>query len=56
MINSGVSLIIDCSPGKHEYKFFIDGAWYHDPTKVSISNYDIFKPQFRFYKILFFNS
>uniref|UniRef100_A0A5K3F1Z3 5'-AMP-activated protein kinase subunit beta-1 n=1 Tax=Mesocestoides corti TaxID=53468 RepID=A0A5K3F1Z3_MESCO len=31
---SGHVVIVDCPPGRHEYKFFIDGAWYHDPTKV----------------------
>lgn len=33
---SGVFAIVDCTPGTHEYKYFIDGAWYHDPTKVAI--------------------
>ncbi|KAA3675774.1 5'-AMP-activated protein kinase, regulatory beta subunit [Paragonimus westermani] len=32
--NSGVYVIIECTPGVHEYKYFIDGAWYHDPTKA----------------------
>ncbi|VDD81945.1 unnamed protein product [Mesocestoides corti] len=31
---SGHVVIVDCPPGRHEYKFFIDGAWYHDPTKT----------------------
>ncbi|CAH8507011.1 unnamed protein product [Dicrocoelium dendriticum] len=35
---SGVYVIIDCTPGKHEYKYFIDGAWYHDPTKPTVDN------------------
>ncbi|BHF80750.1 5'-AMP-activated protein kinase subunit beta-2 [Sparganum proliferum] len=36
--NSGACVIVDCPPGKHEYKFFIDGAWYHDPTKPTVDN------------------
>ncbi|GAA28398.2 5'-AMP-activated protein kinase subunit beta-2 [Clonorchis sinensis] len=36
--NSGVYVIIDCTPGTHEYKYFIDGAWYHDPTKPTVDN------------------
>ncbi|CAH8433702.1 unnamed protein product [Schistosoma bovis] len=36
--NSGVYVIIDCKPGIHQYKYFIDGAWYHDPTKPTVEN------------------
>ncbi|TPP56000.1 5'-AMP-activated protein kinase subunit beta-2 [Fasciola gigantica] len=36
--SSGVYVIIDCTPGTHEYKYFIDGAWYHDPTKPTVDN------------------
>ncbi|CAH8434100.1 unnamed protein product [Heterobilharzia americana] len=36
--NSGAYVIIDCQPGTHEYKYFIDGAWYHDPTKPTVDN------------------
>ncbi|KAF7257689.1 hypothetical protein EG68_04508 [Paragonimus skrjabini miyazakii] len=36
--NSGVYVIIECTPGIHEYKYFIDGAWYHDPTKPTVDN------------------
>ncbi|CAH8431679.1 unnamed protein product [Schistosoma turkestanicum] len=36
--NSGVYVIIDCKPGTHQYKYFIDGAWYHDPTKPTVDN------------------
>ncbi|CAH8434805.1 unnamed protein product [Schistosoma margrebowiei] len=36
--NSGVYVIIDCKPGIHQYKYFIDGAWYHDPTKPTVDN------------------
>ncbi|EUB61220.1 5'-AMP-activated protein kinase subunit beta-1 [Echinococcus granulosus] len=35
---SGHVVIVDCPPGRHEYKFFIDGAWYHDPTKPMVDN------------------
>jgi len=23
---------VDLNPGKHEYKFFVDGSWWNDPT------------------------
>ncbi|VDL95004.1 unnamed protein product [Schistocephalus solidus] len=36
--NSGAYVIVDIPPGKHEYKFFIDGAWYHDPGKPTVDN------------------
>ena len=26
--------IVDLEEGKHEYKFFVDGQWMHDPTEV----------------------
>ncbi|VDP97952.1 unnamed protein product [Trichobilharzia regenti] len=36
--NSGVYVIVDCQPGTHQYKYYIDGAWYHDPTKPTVDN------------------
>ncbi|KAK4473187.1 hypothetical protein MN116_004366 [Schistosoma mekongi] len=36
--SSGVYVIINCKPGTHQYKYFIDGAWYHDPTKPTVDN------------------
>ncbi|KAL3319076.1 5'-AMP-activated protein kinase subunit beta-2 [Cichlidogyrus casuarinus] len=31
-------IILNLPPGEHEYKFFIDGAWYHDPTMFQTKN------------------
>ena len=27
--------IVDLPEGRHEYKFFVDGQWLHDPNEVS---------------------
>lgn len=27
--------IIDLPEGEHQYKYFVDGEWRHDPTVVS---------------------
>lgn len=29
--------IIDLPEGEHQYKFFVDGEWRHDPGLVSIA-------------------
>jgi 1,4-alpha-glucan branching enzyme len=26
------------SPGRHEYKFFVDGSWMNDPARSAVSN------------------
>jgi len=26
--------IVDLPEGEHQYKFFVDGQWTHDPTEV----------------------
>ena len=26
--------IVDLPAGRHEYKFFVDGQWLHDPNEV----------------------
>lgn len=30
--------IIDLPEGEHQYKYFVDGEWRHDPTVVCSSN------------------
>ena len=27
---------MDLEEGRHEYKFFVDGQWLHDPNEVSV--------------------
>lgn len=31
--------IIDLPEGEHQYKYFVDGEWRHDPTVVCSSNF-----------------
>ena len=28
------TVIVDLVKGRHEYKFFVDGEWLHDPDEV----------------------
>ena len=28
--------IVDLPAGRHEYKFFVDGQWLHDPNEVTL--------------------
>jgi len=30
--------IVDVPEGEHQFKFFVDGEWKHDPKMVSICN------------------
>lgn len=34
--------IIDLPEGEHQYKFFVDGEWRHDPGLVSICGFNNF--------------
>lgn len=37
--------ILDLPEGEHQYKFFVDGQWLHDPSEVTISTLQsAFKP------------
>lgn len=29
--------ILDLPEGEHQYKFFVDGQWVHDPSEVTLS-------------------
>lgn len=29
--------IVDLPEGEHQYKFYVDGQWTHDPAEVSMS-------------------
>lgn len=31
---SNFTTIIELAEGRHEYKFFVDGEWVHDPGEV----------------------
>ena len=30
--------IVELPGGRHEYKFFVDGQWLHDPNEVAITS------------------
>lgn len=32
------SVRVNLVPGRHEYKFFVDGTWINDPVAATVSN------------------
>lgn len=32
------SVKVNLAPGRHEYKFVVDGAWINDPVAAAVSN------------------
>jgi 1,4-alpha-glucan branching enzyme len=36
--NGSWTIKVGLTPGKHEYKFFVDGSWMNDPATAAITN------------------